>query len=99
MVNKHDMENIEKKKTHISAAELAKILGISRIAIFKRIKKGQIPAQKIGRSYAIPVDYVTEILRGKGPATLSDEKKKEITEAVEKVVHEYGETLRLLGKE
>ena len=36
---------------------IAKKLGISRIAVFKRIQKGQIKAIKIGRSYAISRSY------------------------------------------
>ncbi len=39
---------------YISTAELAKFLGISRVAVLKRIQKGKITAIKIGRSYAIP---------------------------------------------
>ena len=38
---------------YYSVAEAARILGISRIAVFKKIQKGQMKAQKIGRSYAI----------------------------------------------
>ena len=38
---------------YLSVAQVAKKLGISRIAVFKKIKKGQIKAQRMGRSYAI----------------------------------------------
>lgn len=92
------MEN-KVKKVYISVAELAKMLGISRIAVFNRIKKGQIPADKIGRSYAIPMEYVNDLIQGVSSKALNEEKKGEIKEAVKKVVKEYGETLRLLGKE
>ena len=37
----------------LSTSELADILGISRIAVFKKIKSGQIKAQKVGRNYVI----------------------------------------------
>lgn len=86
------------KKQHISVAELAKLLGISRIAVFNRIKKGQIPAEKIGRGYAIRIEDV-DALRSGREGELTDERKKEIDAAVGKVVEEYGEALRLLGKE
>lgn len=75
----------------LSTVELAKILGISRIAVFKRIKKGSIKAIKIGRNYAIPVD---DIVGGE----LSNKNTKQIQNAVEKVVAEYGEVLQKLGK-
>ena len=86
------------KKSYISAPELAKKLGISRTAVFNRIKKGQIPAEKIGRNYIISIEVVDEILHGKSPV-LTEEKKEVIKKAVEKTVKEYGETLKLLGKE
>ena len=93
------MENKEKKSTYLSVLELAKILGVSRITVFNRIKKGQIPAEKIGHSYAIPRDQVAGLLEGKDDQVLSDKKKEVITEAVAKAVKDYGETLRLLGQE
>lgn len=40
-------------EAYVSVAQAAETWGISRIAVFKKIKKGQIKAQKIGRSYAI----------------------------------------------
>jgi len=93
------MENKGKKAIFISITELAKMLGISRVAVFKKIKKGQIRAEKIGRSYAISMEDATDIVRGVDSKVLTEEKKSEIKKAVEKVVKEYGETLRLLGKE
>ncbi len=87
------------QKTHLSVAELAKMLGISRIAVFKRIKKGQIPAERIGRSYVISMADVNEIIQGSNPKFLTKEKKEIIEKAVKKTVKEYGETLKLLGQE
>jgi len=92
------MENKE-KKTYISVAELAKRLGISRIAVFKRIQKGQIKAEKIGRNYVIAVSEADRIIFGNQPSALTQKNKEVIEKAVKKVVKEYGETLRLLGKE
>jgi excisionase family DNA binding protein len=80
---------------YISISQFAKILGVSRIAIYKKIKKGQIEATRIGRSYVIPKKYLTDIT-GK---TLSDKDKKIIDEAVKKTFKEYGEVLKLLGRE
>jgi excisionase family DNA binding protein len=93
------MENKGKKAIFISVAELAKMLGISRIAVFNKIKKGQIPAEKIGRSYAVSMEDVSRLLHGPTLDILTEDKKHEIKKAVEKVVREYGETLKLLGRE
>ncbi len=93
------MENKDKKAIFVSIQELATMLGISRIAVFRKVKKGQIPAHKIGRSYAISMEDVSDLINNTSPGILTEEKKVEIRQAVEKVVKEYGETLRLLGKE
>ena len=37
-----------------SLPEVAALLGISRIAVFKRVKKGQLEALRIGRNWAVP---------------------------------------------
>jgi excisionase family DNA binding protein len=42
------------KPVYLTIPQVAKILGISRIAVYKRVKKGQIKATKIGRNYAVP---------------------------------------------
>ena len=80
---------------YISIMELAKLLGISRIAVYNKVKKGEIKAIKIGRSFAIPQRYVESIL-GK---TLKEEEKHKIDKAVKKTVKEYGKVLKMLGKE
>ncbi len=80
---------------YITIPELAKLLGVSRIAIYNRVKKGQIPAKKIGRTYVITDETVAEIL---GREVTAKEKKL-IDAAVDRTVREYGEVLKLLGKE
>jgi excisionase family DNA binding protein len=79
----------------LSTAELAKILGISRIAVFKKIKEGKINAMKVGRNFVIDRADLGEILG----EVLKNSDKKEIDDAVKKTVREYGETLKMLGKE
>ncbi len=83
------------KSEYITIPQLAKILGITRIAVYKKVKKGQIKAIRIGRSYAIAKKYVADILGG----VLEKEDKKEIDRAIKKTVKEYGEVLKLLGRE
>jgi len=84
-----------KKSEYVTIPQLARILGLSRIAVYKKVRKGQIKAVRIGRNFAIPKKYVLGIL-GKA---LSKEDKRQIDLAVKKTVEEYGEVLRLLGKE
>ncbi len=84
-----------KKSEYISIPQLAKILGLSRVAVYKKVKKGQIKAIRVGRNYAIARKYVANIL-GKA---LAEEDKRQIDSAVKKTVKEYGEVLKLLGSE
>lgn len=85
----------EARKKYFSVGELAKILGISRVAVFKKIKKGEIKAKRFGRFWLIKDEELRNIL-GK---TLTSAQKRFIEKAVAKTVNEYGETLRLLGNE
>jgi len=80
---------------YITIPELAELLGVSRIAIYKRVKKGQIPATKIGRTYVITDQTIANIL-GKN---VTKKGKKQIDTTVRKIVREYGEVLKQLGKE
>lgn len=44
------------RKEFYSIPELAKMMHISRIAVYKKVKKGQIKAKKTGRDYTISFD-------------------------------------------
>ena len=80
---------------YLTIPELAKLLGVSRIAIYNRVKKGQIPATRIGRTYVIKDQTISNILGNK----VTRRGKQRIDAAVRKTVQEYGEVLKQLGKE
>jgi excisionase family DNA binding protein len=82
-------------KKYVTIPELAKLLGVSRIAIYNRVKKGQIPATKIGRTYVITDQTIANILGKK----VTRRGKERIDAAVRRTVREYGEVLKQLGKE
>jgi len=84
-----------KEKRFFTSSELAKLMGVSRVTVFRKIKSGQIKAIKIGRSFVIDKDSLPEIT-GK---VISKASKKEIDVAVKKVVKEYSQTLKMLGRE
>jgi len=79
----------------LSTAEVAKLLGVTRVAIFKKIKSGEIRAQKIGRNFVIRKEDLPDVLS----RVLREDKKREIEKSVRKTIKEYGQTLKLLGKE
>lgn len=80
-------------KKFLSVKEMAKILGISRMQVIRKIKKGKIKAFRVGRSWVIEA-------RGLGPIfeKITNFEKKQVEKAVKKVIREYGETLRLLAE-
>ncbi|MBI1975129.1 MAG: helix-turn-helix domain-containing protein [Parcubacteria group bacterium] len=82
-------------KEFLSTTEVAKLLGVSRVAVFKKIKSGKILARKVGRNFLIRRRDLGGILG----TELTTNKKRFIEAAVRKTVREYGETLRLLGRE
>lgn len=83
------------KQELISTSQAAKIFGISRIAILKRIKAGTLKAYKIGRNYVIRKADLPMLQGGE----LTVDKKEVINEAIQKTLRDYGEALKLLGKE
>lgn len=78
-----------------STSEVAEILHLSRVEIFRKIKSGKIKAEKIGRNYVIPHESVVEILG----AAIGNRKKREIDKAIAKAMKEYGGAFRQLAKE
>ena len=51
------------KSEFLSVAQLAKILGISRVAALKRVNKGAIKAAKVGRSFVIKKSDIKHLLK------------------------------------
>jgi len=88
------MRKNDKNEEYLSIPEAAKMLGVSRIAVYKKVKNGQIKAIRVGRNYAIP----RKDILGAENAQISEARKEEIDKAVHKTVKEYGEVLKLLGK-
>ena len=82
-----------KEKRFLSTTELAKILGISRIAVYKKIKGGKIKAVKVGHDFIIDKKELGDILKGE----LRKKDKAQIEKAVKKTIEDYGETLKMLG--
>ncbi len=47
------MDKIVREKDFYTTVELAKLLGISRISVFKRVRQGSIKGQKMGRDFIV----------------------------------------------
>jgi len=51
-----------KGEKYLTIPQLAKILGLTRIAVYKKVKKGQIKSIRIGKNFAIPIEEVDKVL-------------------------------------
>lgn len=80
----------------ISIPDLARLLGVSRITIYNRVRRGEIEAEKVGRTYVVTDETVNSLL-SKQPTA---KEKKQMDAAVKRTVQEYGGVLkRLAGKQ
>jgi len=93
------MEKDIKNSEFISIPQAAKLLGISRIAVYKKVKEGKIKSVRVGRQFAIPASEISASVPDVLGLDLSAKEKQAIQSAVRKTVEEYGEVLELLGKE
>jgi excisionase family DNA binding protein len=84
-----------KQSKYMSVPQLAKILGVSRVTVYKWVRDGVIPAAKVGRTYVITDKTVNEIIG----RSVSPSGERQIEQAVRKAVQEYGDVLRRLAKE
>ena len=87
------------KSEYFSIAQVARILKISRIAVYKKVKKGELGAIRIGKIYAIPKENILRNIRRIKGHPLSSEDMDRIKRAVDKTVKDYGEVLKRLGSE
>lgn len=86
-----------KDKLFFTTAEVASLLKVSRITIFQKIKNGSLKAKKFGRNYLIPRKEIEQLVVNKGK--LTENEKKEIKESIDRSIKEYGEAIRMLGRE
>ena len=92
------MAELEKKQ-YLSITQVANLLRISRQAVHKKIKKGEIKAIKIGRILGIPREEVKKIVGDITGHVLSEDEKRKIDKIIDKTIKEYGEVLKWLGNE
>ena len=87
------MKNIV-NKAYFSTTEAAKILGVSRIAVFKKIRSGQLESERFGRNYFVARDSLAY-----HAGFLTARRRKELASDVRRIIGQYGEALRKLSKE
>jgi len=86
---------MDSNKDYLTVKELAGLMGISRVAVFNQIKLGKIKAEKAGRNYII---YKKNLPVFFNPA-ISQDDKESIEKGVKRVLKDYSETIKMLGRE
>lgn len=89
------LTNMAKDKQFLTVIQAAKAMNMTRAAVYKKIRNGQIDVENIHGRFLIPAEGIDVHQSG----ALTDKGRGEIDKSVAKVVKEYGETLKLLGKE
>lgn len=87
------MNQQQNSKKYYSTAEVADLLHLDRTTVFKKIKSGEIKAEKVGRNYVIPVESLGFIFN----KTVDEQTQKNINNSVDRVIHDYGETIKKLA--
>ena len=67
----YSLRMTEEQQDYVSTAYAARLLGVSQEAVSQNIRKGDIPAIRIGRNWAIPRKALREFsktyVKGPGP--------------------------------
>ena len=79
----------------LTIPQLADKLGISRIAVWNKVKRGEIPATKVGREYIVSARDAKVALGEE----LSPAQRRWIRATVRRAVRQYGEVLKRLSHE
>jgi len=58
------MTNSSSQRQMLRVSEAAEALGLTRVAVWAAIRRGEIPARRIGRSYLIPRSALERLLTG-----------------------------------
>lgn len=80
---------------YMTIPQLARMLGMSRITVYKKVKSGEIAATRVGHVYMISDKEISRVTSTR----LTGAAKRQIDRAVKKTVKEYGEVLERLGNE
>ncbi|MBU1092251.1 helix-turn-helix domain-containing protein [Patescibacteria group bacterium] len=83
-------------KAWLSTSEVAKIVGVNRVTVFRWVRDGHIAADKVGKTYLISREALDSYL---GKENLTETRKQEIDQNVDLIFKEYGQALKLLGDE
>ena len=86
---------VEMVRESLTISQLARHMGLSRVAVWNKVKKGRIPARKIGSQYVIDAHDANVALGN----TLTDDARAVVHRTVGRVIKQYGPVLKRLSRE
>ena len=63
----------EDKGTFLTVAEVADIMRVSKMTVYRLVHAGDLPAVRFGRSYRVPLEAVEAIVTDTDSATGTDD--------------------------
>lgn len=84
-----------RKKEFFTIPEVAKLLGLSRITVYKKVKAGEIKADLVGKTYMIRDRELSQVLNKK----LTPSDLRSVEKSVNKGIRQYGDVFKWLAHE
>ncbi|MDO5700252.1 MAG: helix-turn-helix domain-containing protein [Bowdeniella nasicola] len=56
------MAQLEGKPRFVTVAEVAALMRVSRMTVYRMVHAGELPAVRMGRSYRVPLAAVEELI-------------------------------------
>jgi len=75
--------------------QLADLLGVSRVTIWRKVRSGEIPAQNVGGMNLISQEEISHVLS----KNITQAEKDAIDEAVRKGIADFSEVFKELARE
>ncbi|MDO5726794.1 MAG: helix-turn-helix domain-containing protein [Bowdeniella nasicola] len=56
------MANLESAPRFVTVAEVAEMMRVSRMTVYRMVHAGELPAVRMGRSYRVPLAAVEDLI-------------------------------------
>jgi len=63
------LDNARSRSRYVTVTEVADLLRVSNMTVYRLVQSGELPAVRVGRSYRIREDDVDQFLAGRYTAT------------------------------
>jgi excisionase family DNA binding protein len=61
---------------YLTVAEVAELMRLSRMTVYRLVNRGELPAVRVGRSFRVPQDALDAYLREHSVEIVDDEERR-----------------------